>query len=170
MVVALLSRRPRLPPVQGLPQLPQRCLPGAAAGGAGGLEPRRCVLTSWALGGNPHRTGLFCRSALRSAAHLAAAHHPSVQCRPPPTLSLLSLFSLPGVNILSIYRFGGGRMGLESPHWALPSLGWLGARSSQLQQADAGAFQVGGWMCGWEGGSVACGEAAGCDSWLRGAI
>lgn len=47
------------------------------------------------------------------------------------------------MNILSIYRFGGGRMGLESPAWALPSLGWLGARSSQLQLADAGAFQVG---------------------------
>jgi len=47
-----------------------------------------------------------------------------------------------GVTILSIYRFGSHRMGLESPHYALPTLGWLGARASQLRQADAGAFQV----------------------------
>jgi hypothetical protein len=47
-----------------------------------------------------------------------------------------------GVNILCIYRFGSHRMGLESPHYALPKLVWLGARSAQLQRADAGAFQV----------------------------
>lgn len=53
-----------------------------------------------------------------------------------------------GVSILTLYRFGGGRMGLESPQYALPSLGWLGARSSQLQLADAGAFQVGALVAG----------------------
>ncbi|KAL4426524.1 hypothetical protein ABPG77_008382 [Micractinium sp. CCAP 211/92] len=46
-----------------------------------------------------------------------------------------------GVSILSIYRFGSHRMGLESPHYALPALGWLGAHSSQLRRADADAFQ-----------------------------
>lgn len=62
-----------------------------------------------------------------------------------PGLPLLGLvdWNPCGANILCIYRFGSHRMGLESPHYALPALGWLGARSSQLQQADAGAFQVG---------------------------
>ncbi|KAL4859304.1 Meiotic recombination protein SPO11-2 [Chlorella vulgaris] len=60
-----------------------------------------------------------------------------------PGLPLLGLvdWNPSGANILCIYRFGSHRMGLESPHYALPTLGWLGARSSQLQQADAGAFQ-----------------------------
>lgn len=35
-------------------------------------------------------------------------------------------------------------MGLESPHYALPCLGWLGARSEQLRAAGAGMFQVHG--------------------------
>lgn len=41
-------------------------------------------------------------------------------------------------------------MGLESPHYALPTLGWLGARASQLRSADADAFQVHGqtWRAG----------------------
>lgn len=38
-------------------------------------------------------------------------------------------------------------MGLESPHYALPALRWLGARSAQLREADAGAFQVGSGGC-----------------------
>ncbi|KAI7841933.1 hypothetical protein COHA_004460 [Chlorella ohadii] len=46
-----------------------------------------------------------------------------------------------GCNILCIYRFGSQRMGLESPHYALPALRWLGARSTQLRQADADSFQ-----------------------------
>lgn len=54
-----------------------------------------------------------------------------------------------GANILCVYRFGSARMG-ESQHYALRTLGWLGARSSQLQQADAGAFQVGPGL-GWAG-------------------
>lgn len=33
-------------------------------------------------------------------------------------------------------------MGLEAPRYALPSLGWLGARSTQLQGAHAGEFQA----------------------------
>lgn len=38
-------------------------------------------------------------------------------------------------------------MGLESPHYALPALRWLGARSAQLREADADAFQVGSGRC-----------------------
>ena len=47
-----------------------------------------------------------------------------------------------GANILSIYRFGSQRMSQESSRYALPSLGWLGARHEQLRGADDGAFQV----------------------------
>lgn len=57
------------------------------------------------------------------------------------TLHLCTLIA--GCNILCIYRFGSQRMGLESPHYALPALRWLGARSTQLRQADADSFQVG---------------------------
>ncbi|EFN54164.1 hypothetical protein CHLNCDRAFT_135583 [Chlorella variabilis] len=59
-----------------------------------------------------------------------------------PDLPLVGLvdWNPAGANILCVYRFGSARMG-ESQHYALRTLGWLGARSSQLQQADAGAFQ-----------------------------
>jgi meiotic recombination protein SPO11 len=62
-----------------------------------------------------------------------------------PDLPLVGLvdWNPSGVMILATYRFGSARSGLESPHYALPSLGWLGARSSQLRQANAAEFQVG---------------------------
>ncbi|PRW59963.1 Meiotic recombination SPO11-2 [Chlorella sorokiniana] len=60
-----------------------------------------------------------------------------------PNLPLVGLvdWNPAGCNILCIYRFGSQRMGLESPHYALPALRWLGARSGQLREADADAFQ-----------------------------
>ncbi|PSC71441.1 Meiotic recombination SPO11-2 [Micractinium conductrix] len=60
-----------------------------------------------------------------------------------PALPLVGLvdWNPSGASILSIYRWGSHRMGLESPHYALPCLGWLGARSEQLRAAGAGMFQ-----------------------------
>lgn len=85
-----------------------------------------------------------CPSLLRSAflSRLSAAF---------PHLPLCGVvdWNPAGCGILCTYRFGSRRMGLESPHYALPSLGWLGARSPQLRHADADAFQA-------RGGLVAC--------------
>lgn len=55
-------------------------------------------------------------------------------CPPPPSPS--------GVVILSTYKFGSHRMGLESGGFALPGLAWLGLRSSWLADVEEAYMQV----------------------------
>ncbi|CAD7704466.1 unnamed protein product [Ostreobium quekettii] len=60
-----------------------------------------------------------------------------------PWMTVLGLvdWNPSGVAILSVYKYGSHRMGLESPRYALPSLRWLGVRSPMLQHVDPAMFQ-----------------------------
>ena len=110
------------------------------------------------------------------AAHAAAIPLPGGLARLPACRALLSCLceafpELPvvglvdwnpsGASILSTYRFGSQRMSQESSRYALPSLGWLGARHEQLRGADDGAFQVRCWEGGYPNGRTA-------NAWMHG--
>lgn len=46
------------------------------------------------------------------------------------------------MSILLAYKYGSGRMGLESSHYAVRGLMWLGIHASMLSEAEDSCFQA----------------------------